>query len=157
MFSVKRVYPHKANNNILFRYGKIPESQFSVPWSSLWWSNYAFKSPAVINCAVNKSKQFAILKIWIFTRTLMSRFRQNDRERAVGIVQAGMSHQAVANHYNVSKITISRLMNRLRQTGRTNDIPHNGRSRVTSQRQDRHLCLIYSPLEPYDNGWWHYP
>jgi hypothetical protein len=29
--SVKRVYPHKTNNNILFRYGKIPENQFSVP------------------------------------------------------------------------------------------------------------------------------
>ena len=25
---VKRVYPHKTNNNILFRYEKIPESQF---------------------------------------------------------------------------------------------------------------------------------
>ena len=61
----------------------------------------------------------------------MSRFRQNDRERAVGIVQAGMSHQAVADHYNVSKITISRLMIRLRQTGRTNDRPRNGRLRVT--------------------------
>ena len=83
------------------------------------------------------------MKILIFTRTLMSRFRQNDRERAVGIVQAGMSHQAVADHYNVSKITISRLMIRLRQTGRTNDIPHNGRPRVTSQRQDRHLRIIH--------------
>ena len=31
---VKRVYPHKTNNNILFRYGKIPESQFSFPWSN---------------------------------------------------------------------------------------------------------------------------
>ena len=28
---VKRVSPYKANNNILFRYGKIPESKFSVP------------------------------------------------------------------------------------------------------------------------------
>ena len=28
---VKRDYPHKSNNNILFRYAKIPESQFSVP------------------------------------------------------------------------------------------------------------------------------
>jgi hypothetical protein len=27
----KRVYPHKTNNNILYRYGKIPESQLSVP------------------------------------------------------------------------------------------------------------------------------
>jgi hypothetical protein len=89
---VKRVYPHKTNNNILFRNGKIPESQFSVSWSSLRWSNWAFKSPAVFNCAVNKSKQFTILKIWIFTRTSMPRLRQNDRERAVGMVQAGMTH-----------------------------------------------------------------
>ena len=28
---VKRVYPHKANINILFLYEKIPESQISVP------------------------------------------------------------------------------------------------------------------------------
>jgi len=27
---VKRVYPHKTNNNILFCYGKNPESKFSV-------------------------------------------------------------------------------------------------------------------------------
>ena len=73
----------------------------------------------------------------------MPRLRQNDRERAVGMVQAGMTHQAVADHFNVSRITISRLTIRLRQTDRTNDRPRNGRSRVTSQRQDRHLRLIY--------------
>ena len=28
---MKRVHPHRENNIILFRYGKIPESQFSVP------------------------------------------------------------------------------------------------------------------------------
>ena len=28
----------------------------------------------------------------------MPRLRQNDRERAVGMVQAGMTHQAVADH-----------------------------------------------------------
>ena len=33
----------------------------------------ASKSPAVINCTVNKSKQVAILKILIFTRTSMTR------------------------------------------------------------------------------------
>jgi hypothetical protein len=33
------------------------------------------------------------------------RLRQNDRERAVGMVQAGMTHQAVADHFNVSRIT----------------------------------------------------
>ena len=28
---VKRVYPHKTNNNIPFPYGKIPERKFSIP------------------------------------------------------------------------------------------------------------------------------
>jgi CRP-like cAMP-binding protein len=69
--------------------------------------------------------------------------RQKDRERAVGIVQAGITHQAVADYLNVSRITISRLMIRLRQTGRTNDRTHNGRPRVTSQHQDGHICLIH--------------
>ena len=58
------------------------------------------------------------------------------------MVQAGMIHQAVVDHFNVSRKTVSRLMIRLRQTGRTNDRPRNGRLRVTSQRQDRNLHLI---------------
>jgi transposase len=73
----------------------------------------------------------------------MPRLRQNDRERAVGMVQAGMTHHAVADRFNVSRITISRLMIRLRQTGRTNDRPRNGRPHVTSQCQNRHLRLIH--------------
>jgi len=73
----------------------------------------------------------------------MPRLRQNDRERAVCMVQVGMTHQAVADQFNVSRITISRLMFRLRQTGRTNDRPGNGKQRVTSQRQDVHLLLIH--------------
>ena len=71
----------------------------------------------------------------------MPRLRLNDRERAKGMVQTGITHQAVANHFNVSRITISRQMIRLRQTGRANDGPRNGRRRVTSQRQDRNLRL----------------
>ena len=61
-----------------------------------------------INCAVNKGNQFDILKIRIFTRTLMARVRQNYREIAVVMVQA------VADHFNVSRITISRLVIGLR-------------------------------------------
>ena len=59
------------------------------------------------------------------------------------MVQAGMTHQAVAARFNVSRITVSRLMIRLRQTDRTNDKPHNGRPHVTPQCQDRHLRLIH--------------
>ena len=42
-------------------------------------------------------------------------------------------------------LTISSLVIRLRQTGRTNDRPHNGRTHVTSKSKDRHLRLI--PLQ----------
>jgi transposase len=66
----------------------------------------------------------------------MPRLRQNDCDRPVDMVQAGMTHHAVADHFNVSRIIISRLMIRFRQTGRTNDRPVTGMPRVTSQRQD---------------------
>ena len=74
----------------------------------------------------------------------MPRLRQYDRERAAGMFQAGITHQVVADDYfNVSRIIISRLLIRLRQTSRTNDRPLNDRPRVTLQRQDRHLRLIH--------------
>ena len=59
------------------------------------------------------------------------------------MVQAGMTQQADADDINVSIIAISRLMIRLRQTGRTNDRLRNCRRHVTSQCQDRHLRLIH--------------
>jgi transposase len=64
----------------------------------------------------------------------------------VGMVQVGLTHQAVADHFNVSRITISRLMIRLRQTGRTNDRPRNGRPRVPSQRQDIYALFTSGPI-----------
>jgi hypothetical protein len=79
----------------------------------------------------------------MFTRTSISRLRQNDHERAMGMVQAGITHQAVTDHFNVSRITISRLMIRLRQICKTNDRPRYDRLCVKSQRQDRHLRLIH--------------
>ena len=54
-----------------------------------------------------------------------------------------MTHQAIAYHFNVSRITISRLMIRVQQTGRANDKPRSGRTCVTSQRQNRHIRIIY--------------
>jgi hypothetical protein len=32
---VKRVHPHKTNNNILFRYEQFPKSQLSVPFAMI--------------------------------------------------------------------------------------------------------------------------
>jgi len=51
---VKRVSPRKTNNNILFRYGKIRVCDDRIRHSNHLRAN--------INCVVNKSKQFAILK-----------------------------------------------------------------------------------------------
>ena len=67
------------------------------------------------------------------------------------MVQALMTRQAVADHFDVSRITISRLVIRFQQTGKTNDRPRNGRLRGASQRQDKSFTP-YSPPEPYDNG-----
>jgi transposase len=68
----------------------------------------------------------------------MSRLRPNDRELVVGMVQARMTHQAATDHFDVSRKNISRLIIRLRKTGRTNDRSREGKPRVTSRRQDRH-------------------
>ena len=43
----------------------------------------------------------------------MPRLRQNEREQAVGMVRAGMTHADVANQFNVDRTTIARLMIRL--------------------------------------------
>ena len=45
-----------------------------------------------MNCDVNKGKRVVILKIRIFTRTSLPSLLQNDRERAVCMVQDGMTH-----------------------------------------------------------------
>ena len=132
---MKRVYPHKTNSSILFRYENIPESQFSVPWSSLRFRNVNhLRAIIVLSTKVNN---LSFWKFRIFTRVSMP------REWAVGMVQAIMTHHAVADHFNVSIIIIVRLMIHLRQTGSTNDRLRNDRPCVTSQRQDRHLRLIH--------------
>ena len=51
----------------------------------------------------------------------MPRLRQIDRVRSVCMVQVGITHYAVAENINVSKITISRLMIRHQQVGRMTD------------------------------------
>ena len=73
----------------------------------------------------------------------MPRLRQNERDRAVGMVQAGMRHIDVAEHFGVSRLTKVRLMSRVRATGETSDRPRSGRPKVTTLRQDRQIRLIH--------------
>jgi hypothetical protein len=40
----------------------------------------------------------------------MPRLRQHEKEQAVGMLRAGMAQTQIANHFNVSRMTIYRLM-----------------------------------------------
>ena len=53
----------------------------------------------------------------------MPRLHQNEREQAVGMLLVGMAQTQITNHFNVSRMTIYRLMIRLRDTGNTSDRP----------------------------------
>ena len=64
------------------------------------------------------------------------------RERAVGMFQAGMTQTEIANHFNCSRMTIYILLIRVRATG-TSDRRRSGRPRETTLRQDRHITLIH--------------
>ena len=73
----------------------------------------------------------------------MVRLSQLDRGRAIALILQGRSQRDVAQQFGVHESTISRLVQRLRATGRLTDHPRSGRPRVTTQRQDRRIHLVH--------------
>lgn len=67
----------------------------------------------------------------------MPRLTADQREQAVGRLDAGQRPGIVANALGCHIATIYRLQDRVRRFGRSSDQPRSGRPRVTSQRQDR--------------------
>ena len=61
------------------------------------------------------------------------------RERAIGMLTAGMLARDVARHFQRHESTISRLLNRFQQTGNLVDRPRAGRPLKTTLREDRFL------------------
>lgn len=71
----------------------------------------------------------------------MPRLNNADRQRILGLIDAGISHNEIARRYHVHRSTISRLIHRVRVTGSVSDRPRSGQPRVTSRRQDRFIRL----------------
>ena len=61
------------------------------------------------------------------------------RERATGMLTAGMLARDVAGHFQSHKLTISQLLNRFKQTGNVADRPRSGRRRKTTPWEDHFL------------------
>ncbi|KAK7113816.1 hypothetical protein V1264_013029 [Littorina saxatilis] len=73
----------------------------------------------------------------------MPRLFKNERERAIGMLAAGQTAQAVSQVMNVHKSTISRLVIRLRVTGSTDDTPRSGRPSALTAGQERFIVRSY--------------
>ncbi|ROL52174.1 Transposable element Tcb1 transposase [Anabarilius grahami] len=73
----------------------------------------------------------------------MPQMSQVLRERAIGMLTAGMSTRAVARELNVHFSTISRLQRRFREFGSTYNRPHNRRTHVTTPAQDLHIQHLH--------------
>ena len=69
----------------------------------------------------------------------MPRLSPEERERALGMIDAGVSQYRVARTFNVNRCTISRLIERFNATGVTRDRPRTGQPRVTQARTYRYI------------------
>lgn len=69
--------------------------------------------------------------------------RQNERDRAFGMLAAGTTVTRVARLFGCSRATIHNLWRRYNQTGDTVDAPRSGRPKATTPRQDRMITLTH--------------
>lgn len=69
----------------------------------------------------------------------MARLNNDQRNQAIGMLNAGRSAAAVSQTFGCSRKTIERLRRRFRATGNVRDRPRSGRPRVTTAADDRYI------------------
>ena len=72
---------------------------------------------------------------------IMPRLSREQRLRALGMVEAGLSYSDIARRMGCSQPTIRNLVERQNTTGSLDDRPRPGRERVTTPTQDRYIRL----------------
>ena len=71
----------------------------------------------------------------------MLRLNNDERNQAIGMLNAGMSETVVSRHLGCTLKTIERLRRRFRVTGKVADRPRSDRPRVTTAADDRYIVL----------------
>ena len=89
------------------------------------------------------------LRISFCATRKMPRLNEENRNRAIGRLEAGESQSSVARRLNVRQSTISRLWHRYTQHNSTRDCPRSGRPRVTTPAQDRYIFCCIDMMEGY--------
>ena len=85
-------------------------------------------------CSLNCSAYFSYQK-----SVIMPRITNEERERALSMLEAGLSNSEVARRLGCNHSTIIRLQRRVTETGSAADRHRSGRGRVTSHTQDRNI------------------
>ena len=73
----------------------------------------------------------------------MPRPTENQRLRAIGMLQGGLAQHIVARHFGVHRNTIQSLLRRFRQPGNTKNRQRSDCPLVTSRQHDSHIRLVH--------------
>ena len=71
----------------------------------------------------------------------MLRLNNDERNQAIGMINAGISVTVVSRFFGCTRKSIEHLRRRFRVTGNVGDRPRSGMPRVTTAADDRYIVL----------------